>query len=237
MRPATSGLPVLLLVAGMGFVALAMGAGVDGGADGAAGFIDEDPKPPREALAPAFEAWPASAGVDGAVGSFDVEPRLSEGPFAAWFGAGDGVADFATSCGLFAPLCPNPEKPVVVGAGGLAASGLAPKPENPFEPKAGLAESCCNEKGFSLFDNGALDFSGEAFGVWSELLSGAEARGELLLGVLEPKPRKVPLVAGLACVLVPSAEGVSEALSAAFAAGVKEKGAAGAGFASDFVSS
>lgn len=131
----------------------------------------------------------AVAGAGGCIDFAGVDPKpLKDGDATGAAGAG-----FAASGSLLALLWPNPEKPVEPKDKGAADLAPAPKPE---EPKAGFEASCWKENGLPVFVRGALCFSGEPLGVSSELLTGAAARGELLLGALELKPRNEPIPAG-----------------------------------------
>lgn len=127
--------------------------------------------------------------------------------------AGACVA-FAESDVVFEMLCPNPEK--AVEPKGEAVPGLTVAAG---EPKEGLVASDWKENGLSAFAVAADGFSGEPLGVSSELLRGAAARGELLLGALELNPRNelVPAFVGIGVIFAGAAadESADEALAGA----------------------
>lgn len=133
-------------------------------------------------------AFGADAGAGAGAGAdVDLAAVGPKPPNEGAAGGAAGVDAFATSDCLLALLCPNPEKPLEPK--GVVAAGLASDPE---EPRADWELPCWKEKGLFLFAADTDGFSGEPLGVSSELLRGAAAKGELLLGALELKPRNEP---------------------------------------------
>ena len=138
------------------------------------------------------------------------------------------------SDGCIAFAAPNPSKEGTGAETGTAAAGFAPKPD---EPKTGFEESCWNEKGLLVLAADAPGSPSESFEVSSELVTGAEARGELLLGALELMPKNEPEPAGAdACVAFAVAGADAAALvGAVFSLGSADGTAPDVGEATDLL--